>query len=124
MSETKPEDIPEDVMDAAYELANGNHGEEALMLGIARAIMAERERLTDPAFLEKHLTAVGVVAAEAVNEAVLAERERCAKIADSEKLTGSIPDEWTVRETLLVNQAVQATASSIASRIRSGDTNG
>lgn len=93
----RPSDIPESVWEAAaqclgriapYPVA----WEGALPEAIAHAILAaekrgeerERERLTDPVTLAKHLEVVGVVGREAVDEAILAERERCAQVVEND----------------------------------------
>lgn len=121
----RPDDIPEDVWEAAKPIAakvfNAYHDDDGCLgLGnpigiVARAILVERERLTDPAFLERHLTTVGVVGAEAVDEAVSAERERCARIAEK-----AFPPAHTyASENADVYRAQDAAAARIAAAIRS-----
>lgn len=88
---TKPDDIPQDLRqqarsiyfnrcDEVSRLAAEFEEEEVIDL-LVRAIKAERDRLTDPQFLAKHIATVGLVGREAVDEAIMAEREACAQVA-------------------------------------------
>lgn len=80
--------IPEDVKHNAtaifdYWLWDRRARSEAdIKLAIAQGMLAERERLTDPALLARAIEATGMVGKEAVDEAVAAERERCATTAE------------------------------------------
>jgi len=85
-------EIPADVMAAAKECAGNMQGslDSRDVAVIARAIMAATD----------------------------AERERCARVAEAETLTGTIPDGMTIETILLQAAFVTETAESIAAAIR------
>lgn len=92
----KPDDIPEDVMSAAEDAYQAaiymtTHDEpQAMVAMVARAIMAERERtearmldlLKAPAAVRVNYLRGNIACQPLIDEAVVAERDRCAKIAE------------------------------------------
>lgn len=80
-------DFPKDIREAARSFVGHNHrwiGPDEVATLIARAILAERERLTNPKTLARHIEAVGLVGKEVVAEAILAERRRCVELCRKE----------------------------------------
>ena len=87
----KPEDIPESVW-AEAEAAKDNAGpSDGWTVVIARAILAEREAsekrmadlLKDPVAVRVNFLRGSIACQPLIDEAVAAEREHCAKIAES-----------------------------------------
>lgn len=95
-------DIPEDIMKAAEDALDkmlchcveASGSSEAYRLDsvkeIARALMAERERmaslLRDPAAVRVNYLRGDIACQALIDEAVMAERERCAKVVETMKV--------------------------------------
>ncbi len=100
---SKPDDIPQDIWqsacvefdklyDADPQIEGGS--ENGIVEAIARAVLAERERLTAPEFLARQIEAVGMVGKEAVSEAVEAERRRLLAVIEEVRVS----PQWSGKE--------------------------
>jgi hypothetical protein len=86
---------------------------------IPEDVMKAAEAVTDAIYAAGQDTWLAAGTTDIIARAILAERERCAKIAEAEELTGAPPEHFTELQIALAVATVRATASSIASAIRS-----